>query len=45
MVVREESRVLLWSTNFDEELIVSRGIIADKDISGLVGIQKEDASE
>ena len=37
--------MLLRSTNFDEVLLVSRGIIADIDISGLVTIQEEHASE
>ena len=45
VVDREENGVLLWSTNLDEGLIVSRGIIADGDTPCLVGIQKEDASE
>jgi len=45
VIVCEENGVLLWSTNLDEELIVSRGIIADRDIPCLVGMQKEDASE
>jgi len=44
-VVCEENRMLLRSTNLDEGLIVSRGIRADRDISGLVGIQEEHASE
>jgi len=45
MVVCEENRMLLRSPNFDEGLIVSGGIIADRDISGSVGIQEEHASE
>ena len=45
MLVCKEYRTNLWTPDFDHGLIVPRGVITDRDISGFVRIHEEQASE